>query len=90
MFDRIVMDIIQMLPEIILIPNNMIPKAILPNSALSKLLSKLSHISDLESVDDSRNRLAAIVDEYVEMVGKDNPGLRFFIYPAPPEKIYVQ
>ena len=83
------MNVIQMSPEIILIPNNMVPEAILPDSTMSKLLSKLSHIPDLESVDDIRNRLAAIVDEYVEMVGKNNPGLRFFNYPARPEKIYV-
>ena len=79
-----------MLIQIIIITNNMIPKAILPDSTMSKLLPKLSYISDLESVSDIRDCLAAIVDDYVEVVRKNNTCLRFFGLPALPENICVQ
>jgi len=79
MLDRIEMDVINVAVHIFLIPNNMIPKPVLPYPAAVKTVpfTVLGGETHLDSLEDNRNRHFPGVDDQMKMIRQYHPSNQF-------------
>ena len=84
-FDRVEMNIVEVPFQVVVIPNDVIPEAVLPDSPGTESLPELGGIPDFETVHYGRDSLATCVDDGMKMVRKNYPGLWFFDRPAFPK-----